>query len=268
MSTDILSIKDLQAKRENLVYMARSAEVAERYEDMCKIMKLLVQWDGTSLSADERNLLSVAYKNVIGMRRASCRTLKEYKNSEWLDKYKLLVEDELKDICKEILGLLQKTLIPDVKNEIKQVEMNLKGQEAKIMDLQEALVFYLKMTGDYHRYLAEIFTDDNENVEAAQSTYTAALDIAQKHLIPTHPIRLGLALNFSVCYYEILKDQPKACELAKGAFDAAISKLDSIDEASYKDSTLIMQLLRDNLTLWTTTDTNEDGEEDGTENAE
>jgi len=79
-----------------------------------------------------------------------------------------------------------------------------------------------------------------------------------------HPIRLGLALNFSVCYYEILKDQSKACELAKSAFDAAISKLDSIDEASYKDSTLIMQLLRDNLTLWTTTDNNEDdGAEEG-----
>jgi len=39
--------------------------------------------------------------------------------------------------------------------------------------------------------------------------------------------------------------------LAKNAFDQAISKLDKLDEASYKDSTLIMQLLRDNLTLWT-----------------
>jgi hypothetical protein len=54
-----------------------------------------------------------------------------------------------------------------------------------------------------------------------------------------------------VCFYEILKDKNKACELAKTAFDQAISKLDKLDEASYKDSTLIMQLLRDNLTLWT-----------------
>eukprot|EP00954_Amorphochlora_amoebiformis_P019361 1332094-Amorphochlora_amoeboformis.AAC.1 len=248
--TDILSIKDLTAKRENLVYMAKSAEVAERYEDMCKIMKLLVQWEGTSLSSDERNLLSVAYKNVIGMRRASCRTLKEYKNSEWLDQYKTLVENELKDICKEILGLLTDTLIPNVKNEIKTAEKAEGGNEKELKDLQ--------MTGDYHRYLAEIFTDDKDNVMDAQETYKSALAIAEKHLIPTHPIRLGLALNFSVCYYEILKDQQKACELAKSAFDAAISKLDSIDEASYKDSTLIMQLLRDNLTLWTTTEAAED----------
>jgi hypothetical protein len=108
------------------------------------------------------------------------------------------------------------------------------------------------MTGDYHRYLAEIFTKDEECVEMAKKTYTEALGIAEAKLIPTHPIRLGLALNFSVCYYEILKDQDQACKLAKDAFDAAIAKLDSIDESSYKDSTLIMQLLRDNLTLWTT----------------
>jgi hypothetical protein len=54
-----------------------------------------------------------------------------------------------------------------------------------------------------------------------------------------------------VCYYEILKDKEKACDLAKTAFDQAISKLDQLSEESYKDSTLIMQLLRDNLTLWT-----------------
>jgi 14-3-3 protein epsilon len=54
-----------------------------------------------------------------------------------------------------------------------------------------------------------------------------------------------------VCYYEILHDATKACELAKSAFDEAIAKLDHLDDASYKDSTLIMQLLRDNLILWT-----------------
>lgn len=61
-------------------------------------------------------------------------------------------------------------------------------------------------------------------------------------------------MNYSVCYYEILKDKDKACDLAKSAFDQAISKLDKLEEADYKDSTLIMQLLRDNLTLWTSDD--------------
>lgn len=68
---------------------------------------------------------------------------------------------------------------------------------------------------------------------------------------PTNPIRLGLALNFSVFYYEIMSKQDKACELAKEAFDEAIAELENLADGEYKDSTLIMQLLRDNLTLWT-----------------
>ena len=68
------------------------------------------------------------------------------------------------------------------------------------------------------------------------------------------PIRLGLALNFSVFLYEVQSKSDDACSLAKQAFDDAIAELDSLDEDSYKDSTLIMQLLRDNLTLWTSDD--------------
>ncbi|CAM9326229.1 unnamed protein product, partial [Lampetra planeri] len=81
---------------------------------------------------------------------------------------------------------------------------------------------------------------------------------------PTHPIRLGLALNFSVFYYEIVNAPAKACELAKTAFDDAIAMLDSLTSESYKDSTLIMQLLRDNLTLWMS-DTQAEGEGEGEE---
>jgi len=85
----------------------------------------------------------------------------------------------------------------------------------------------------------------------------SATDVAQSELTPTHPIRLGLALNFSVFYYEILNSPDRACHLAKQAFDDAIAELDSLSEESYRDSTLIMQLLRDNLTLWTSSDNGE-----------
>ena len=85
----------------------------------------------------------------------------------------------------------------------------------------------------------------------------SATDVAQTELTPTHPIRLGLALNFSVFYYEILNSPDRACHLAKQAFDDAIAELDSLSEESYRDSTLIMQLLRDNLTLWTSSDNGE-----------
>jgi len=75
----------------------------------------------------------------------------------------------------------------------------------------------------------------------------------------------GLALNFSVFYYEILNSPDRACRLAKQAFDDAISELDSLNEDSYKDSTLIMQLLRDNLTLWTSDMQPEEGGADQAE---
>ena len=66
-----------------------------------------------------------------------------------------------------------------------------------------------------------------------------------------------MALNFSVFYYEILNSPDRACHLAKQAFDDAIAELDSLSEESYRDSTLIMQLLRDNLTLWTSSESAE-----------
>ena len=90
-----------------------------------------------------------------------------------------------------------------------------------------------------------------EVIEESQRAYNDAFDIAKNQMQPTHPIRLGLALNFSVFYYEILNAPDRACHLAKQAFDDAIAELDTLNEDSYKDSTLIMQLLRDNLTLWT-----------------
>lgn len=105
--------------------------------------------------------------------------------------------------------------------------------------------------GDYHRYVAEITEDQQQEVaEKAKEAYKKAQEEA-KGLPSTNPIRLGLALNFSVFYYEIVNKPEEACRLAKEAFDDAIACLDKLDEDSYKDSTLIMQLLRDNLTLWT-----------------
>ena len=121
----------------------------------------------------------------------------------------------------------------------------------------ETEVFYKKMAADYYRYKSE-FSPKQENKSQCETYYKQAYDIAKKTLAETHPTRLGLALNFSVCYYEILKKPQQAVELAKKAFDAAIAKLDDLNDQNYKDSTLIMQLLRDNLTLWSSNDDADD----------
>jgi len=234
--------------RESLVFMAKLAEQAERFEEMVDHMKAVAQ-QPQELSVEERNLLSVAYKNVIGSRRASWRVISSIEQKGDSDKlqltqqYKKKIETDLEDICSDILEIIKNELIPNACSE-------------------ESKVFYYKMKGDYHRYLAEFQSGDVRKDSAAKAldAYTSASTIATHDLPPTHPIRLGLALNFSVFYYEILNSPARACHLAKQAFDDAIAELDTLSEESYKDSTLIMQLLRDNLTLWTS-DQPEQGEE-------
>lgn len=244
------------ADREDNVYKAKLTEQAERYDEMVECMKRVAAMD-VELTVEERNLLSVAYKNVIGARRASWRIISSIEQKEeskggeskvdLIKQYRSVVEKELRDICRDVLDILDKHLIPAATS-------------------GESKVFYYKMKGDYHRYQAE-FTTGNDRKEAAENSlvaYKAASDIAMTELPPTHPIRLGLALNFSVFYYEILNSPDRACRLAKAAFDDAIAELDTLSEESYKDSTLIMQLLRDNLTLWTSDmQGDEAGEEKG-----
>jgi len=220
------------AEREDNVYKAKLSEQAERYDDMVKSMKNVASLD-VELTNEERNLLSVAYKNVIGARRASWRMISSIEHKEeskaaedklkMIKVYRSTIEQELKDLFNDILLILDKHLIPKSTS-------------------GESKVFYYQMKGDFHRYQGEM---------NALIAYQAAKDVAEKELPTTHPIRLGLALNFSVFYYEILSSPERACKLAKTAFDEAIADLESLSEESYKDSTLIMQLLRDNLTLWT-----------------
>jgi 14-3-3 protein epsilon len=248
-------------KRAALVFMAQCAEASERFEDMSRYMRLLVLWTDSTptkedLTVEERNLLSVAFKNVIGSRRASWRTLNshpphaENKHDALTAAFKNQVETELKEICEDILGLLEKILI--------------KNNDAASGDAagnnDESKVFYLKMAGDYYRYLAECVLDQGHD-QKASDYYGQAYTVAMATLPTTHPVRLGLALNYSVCYYEILKNKKEACTLAKKAFDLAIQELDKLPEDQYKDSTLIMQLLRDNLTLWTSNDADDAADE-------
>jgi len=235
--------------RESAVARAKLAEQAERYDDMAAYMKAVTEMD-TELSNEERNLLSVAYKNVVGARRSSWRVISSIASKsddgnkqEIAMEYRAKIEGELKEICGQVLKLLDEHLIPKAST-------------------HESRVFYLKMKGDYYRYLAEVApqSEREETMKESANAYEGAFDISKAEMAPTHPIRLGLALNFSVFHYEINNAPEKACQLAKQAFDDAIAELDTLNEESYKDSTLIMQLLRDNLTLWTsdTTDADDD----------
>ena len=150
--------------REENVYMAKLAEQAERYEEMVEFMEKVAKTvDVEELTVEERNLLSVAYKNVIGARRASWRIISSIEQKEEsrgnedhvsiIKEYRSKIETELSKICDGILNLLESHLIPSASS-------------------AESKVFYLKMKGDYHRYLAE-FKTGGERKEAAESTLLA-----------------------------------------------------------------------------------------------
>uniref|UniRef100_H2ZFT1 14-3-3 domain-containing protein n=1 Tax=Ciona savignyi TaxID=51511 RepID=H2ZFT1_CIOSA len=150
--------------------------------------------------------------------------------------YKKEIELELKSVCNEVTDLINTVFLVKCETEC---------------DL-ESKVFYLKMKGDYKRYIAEVVKEDIEKeavTSASDAAYTEAL-VAAENLPPRHPIRLGLSLNYSVFQYEILQNESTACEIAKKAFDNAIDELNNLHGKDYDDSVLIVQLLRDNLTLW------------------
>jgi 14-3-3 protein epsilon len=185
------------SSREEHLYMARITEQTERFEDMLTAMNAVVNAN-PDLTVDERNLLSVAYKNSIGSRRTARRALssiekkeesKGSKNLPLLRGYKGKIEAELNGFCKDILDLINNKLIPKVSN-------------------PEAEVFYNKMKGDYYRYISEYTTgDDNKKAgDNAHEAYKTANETADKELKTTHPIRLGLALNYSVFFYEVRND--------------------------------------------------------------
>merc|ERR1711920_451235 len=231
------------ASRDKEVYFAKLAEQAERYDEMADHMEQVGKLHD-ELSVEERNLLSVAYKNAVGSRRAAWRIITSVEQKEkskgneeqskWAKEYCSKVEEELQSICGKILKLLNDNLITKAST-------------------GESKVFYQKMKADYYRYIAEFSVDEDKKKAAnsAKEAYEEAQKVAEKDLAVTHPIRLGLALNFSGFQYEVLSQPEEACKMARTAFEDAIAELDNVAEDSYKDSTLIMQLLRDNLTLWT-----------------
>ena len=115
----------------------------------------------------------------------------------------------------------------------------------------EARSFFLKMVGDYYRYIAESAQGDKlkQVSEKALASYQTASEAANK-LGPCNPIRLGLALNFSVFHYEVMSNSAKACELAEHALKEAQSKASEVDEDTFRDARSILELLQENLSLW------------------
>ena len=107
------------------------------------------------------------------------------------------------------------------------------------------------MIGDYYRYVAESAAEDKIELvkNGALEGYNQA-DQCSNGLNACNPIKLGLALNYSVFQYEVMNDHKKACELGEKALTEALEKIDDVDEETFRDAKSIIELLKENLSLW------------------
>jgi len=222
---------------EEKIFLARVAEQAERFEDMVDYLEEVLAQKGGEVNADERNLLSVAFKNLISSKRAACRTItaieqnpKYSKFNSALMAYKGQIEEQLRADCQKIIDMINARVLAGSCSD-------------------EAKAFFVKMVGDYYRYIAE--NAKEALLEDVKNKAKAAYEQANSIDLPAcNPIKLGLALNFSVFNYEVLKDHAKACELADTALQSALDKIDELEEDDFRDAKSIIELLKENLTLW------------------
>ena len=225
---------------EEKIFLARVAEQAERFEDMVDFLsQAIAAKSGEDFTVDERNLLSVGFKNLIGSQRGAIRTIgaieqnpKYTKFGDALQTYKKKIETELYDQCIKIVTTVKDSCL-------------------KLAQDEESKAFFQKMIGDYYRYVAESAKGDQ--LDVVKNGALEGYEAARKHsdnLNACNPIRLGLALNFSVFQYEVMNNHKNACELGEKALSEALEKIDDVDEETFRDAKSIIELLKENLSLW------------------
>ena len=143
------------------------------------------------------------------------------------------MKKELSCLCREMIDLVRDYLLKNAEE-------------------VESTIFYKKLFGDYNRYLAEFSsgTTKQQAITAATNSYEDAMKLARQELKVTHPVRVGLALNYTIFLHDEGDDMIKACEVASKIFDETMAQIDDTDMSHYKDTTLNLKLLKDNLLLW------------------
>lgn len=242
--------------RETLVFQARLAQQCGRDEDLLGTMRVLTSQLDEELSEEERALLSVALKNVLQRLRSSITIAKAIEMREHQlasDVNAKIARAYVKKLCLELLAFCEDT-IAFVRRRVDRVP----GVDSPI----DARVFYLKLLGDYYRYICEIGTSMDfkelgidrakDAAPCASNCYRAGIELASA-LPFTDPTRLGLYLNETVFLYEIMGNKRGAIDITQACLNQAIEARPMLenDESKLEETEAIIQLLSNNLTLWT-----------------
>lgn len=246
----MLNKEDLS--REEYVYLAKLYEKAEKGDEAIEFIKCFVNLN-PDLTKEERMVLSSGYKFKISQKRNSWRLLnaaekKEMKKSESENLKAILetkskVEDEMRDIILDLQDLLDNVLLPKATKNVSKV-------------------YFLRLKGDYLRYLAEFTSpqDQEEVITQAEIAYNESYELAEQHLQISNVNRLGIALNFSIFLYETRGLKEDAIVIAKTAFEESMKVLGELEKNKNREAILIIQILKENLLIWTTELNDEEGE--------
>nr|GEV60638.1 hypothetical protein [Tanacetum cinerariifolium] len=220
-------------------FISRVAKLTKDPEDKLEVINSAAKL-GKGLTANKRLALASGYQDLVQAKIAKWRIVSKIQYAGDMHfvalakEYLKRVGDEITEKCNEILLTINNYLLPSSKT-------------------GEAAVLYYKMKGDYYSILAEVKThaDRKEAKSESLKAYEAATTIAKSDLRTTNPIRLRLALNFSAFLYEIMANTERARNMATQAFEDVAAKLDSLDQHSHLECSLIMQMIKDNLARWT-----------------
>ena len=228
-------------KREEYVYLSKLFEKAERYPDMIKSIKEMITIN-PKLNKEECDIISTGYKNMITDKRNSWRILHSMERREKKKKSPIVqdikeikthIENEIRDVCQDLQLLVDKYLIPNA-------------------DEHENLVYFYKLKADYYRYICEFAErkEYDENLKNSEEFYKKAYNISIKNLPVNNCTKVGLVLNYAIFLYEIKGDKKLAFEIAKQAFDESMKFVDDLEKPKWRDTLLLIQLLKENLIFW------------------
>lgn len=234
----------MSSPREQHLKVVRTLKKTDRYKMVISAMKDVIRLD-PKLNLEERNLLTRPYKALINERRDSLRVISasiEKENSDTsiiIEKLRSLqtkISTELSNICTEFLELIDSKLI----------------QNATDLDSK---VFFLQIKADMYRYLCESGDIKNkaDNIEKATESYNQAINLCLENFTKNHPTSLRIHLNYSVFLFEILNKKEEALSLLEVIFSDCMKETQEqkkLTEGQQSESRMLLQLIRDNLTIW------------------
>lgn len=231
-------------KYEKNIYMALLAQQCSRYEEMFKYLEDLLIKRNKDFSKKERELLAYGYVSYIKSKRKSLHIVMAYETKEkknensifisYIQEYRRTLETDLTQSCQKIIYIIDSLLVKKAEN-------------------NEAKIFYKKLKGDLNRYIAEYAKDElrEKVMRDGLVSYQEAKNLS-KDIPIMNEILLGLILNMSLFYYEVINERKNAIKIADECMIKVDKELPNFDEDNENNKVImaLIGLIKENLENW------------------